>query len=84
MPIAFLVSNLPHNFRIDKTEYFAKFCNEYQDFKKFLSQRRFTQWLESYGKYYNLKYVSGRTNATRWIDFEDPTQPKEDDNEIPF
>lgn len=76
--------NLPHNFRIDKTEYFTKFCNEYQDFKKFLSQRKFTQWLESYAKYYGLKYVSGRTNATRWIDFEDPTQPKEDDNEIPF
>jgi len=76
--------NLPHNFRIDKTEFFTKFCNEYQDFKKFLSQRKFTQWLESYGKYYNLKYTSGRTNTTRWIDFEDPTQPKDNDNEIPF
>jgi len=76
--------NLPHNFRIDKTEYFTKFCNEYQDFKKFLSQRKFTQWLESYAKYYNLKYISGRTNTTRWIDFEDPTQPRENDNDITF
>jgi len=76
--------NLPHNFRIDKTEFFTKFCNEYQDFKKFLSQRKFTQWLDSYGKYYNLKTTAGRTNSTRWIEFEDPTQPKDNDNEIPF
>jgi hypothetical protein len=67
--------NLPHNFRIDKTEYFTKFCSEYQDFKKFLSQRKFTQWLESYGRYYELKHTSGRTNSTRWIEFEAPKEP---------
>lgn len=75
--------NLPHNCRIDKTEYFTKFCMEYQDFKKFLSQRKFTQWLESYGKYYSLPYSQGRTNSTRWIIFDDPKQPTPEDD-CPF
>jgi len=73
--------NIPMNVRLDKTEYFIKFTNEYQDYKKFLSQRKFTQWLENFGQYYKLDTQSGRTHSTRWISYG-PT--KEEDNDIPF
>lgn len=70
--------NLPYNVRLDKTEYFTKFVNEYQDFKKFLSQKKFTQWLESFAKFYNLQSESGRTHNMRYIEFitEEKTEDK--------
>jgi len=61
--------NMPMNVRIDKSEHFTKFTNEYQDFKKWLSQKRFTQWLERYSEFYNIPYTHGRTHTMRFIEF---------------
>src|SRR5690606_7860849 len=61
--------NLPYNIRLNKTEYYTKFMNEYQDFKKWLSQKRFTQWLESYAKFYDVKILQGRTHSMRYVEF---------------
>jgi hypothetical protein len=62
--------NLPKHDRIDKREYFERFINEYQDFKKWLTQKRFTQWLESYGKFNGFTIEQGKTNGARWIQFD--------------
>lgn len=77
--------NLPYNIRLDKTEYYTKFMNEYQDFKKWLSQKRFTQWLESHARFYDIKILQGRTHSMRYIEFiTDENKSEENNNEIPF
>lgn len=75
--------NLPYNIRIDKTEYFQKFKNEYPDFQKWLTQKKFTQWLENFGKYYKLQFNHGRTHSSRYIEYLVSSE-ENNDNEIPF
>jgi len=77
--------NLPYNFKINKTEYYNKFISEYQDFKKWLSQKKFTQWLESYGKFYNIEFEQGRTHDMRYIEYiTNQKEEQSDQEEIPF
>lgn len=77
--------NLPYNIRLDKTEYYNKFIMEYQDFKKWLSQKRFTQWMEAYAKFYKIEYNQGRNHTMRYIEYvTNEYQQKEENNEIPF
>jgi len=76
--------NLPMGIRLDKNEYFVKFINEYQDFKKWLSQKKFTQWLEQFGKYYNIEFEHGRTHNMRFIEFKTEKNDKKEDSEFPF
>lgn len=64
--------NIPLNVRNNKGEYFRVFTEEYQDFKKWLSQKRFKQWLEAYAKFYDYKYIEGNTNGNRWFEVERP------------
>lgn len=62
-------NNLPIGERIDKSKFFARFVEEYPDMKKWLTQRRFTKWLETFGKFRGLEVNEGRTNSERWIMF---------------
>ena len=41
--------NFEMNARHDKSSKFDSFTNEYQDYKKSLSRKRFQQWVEKYG-----------------------------------
>lgn len=75
--------NLPYNERIDKSEYFYKFINDYQDFKKWLTQKRFSQWLEQYGKFMELDMNIGRTGSVRFIEYTKGNPPTTN-NFIPF
>lgn len=63
--------NLPLSIQIDKKEYFEKFISEYPDFRKWLTQKRFSMWLENFGKFYQHKIISGKTNGSRWIRFDE-------------
>ena len=76
--------NLPYNIRINKTEYYNRFINEYQDFRKWLSQKKFTQWLEAYGKYYEINFEQGRTHEMRYIEYITKDKQPEEDSEFPF
>jgi len=62
--------NLPVNSRLDKKQWFEAFVSDYQDYKKWLTQRKFSKWLEIYAGFYNYNLISGRTNSLRWIEFE--------------
>lgn len=77
------IENIQMNIRLDKNELFIKFTNEYQDFKKWLSQKRFTKWLEQYAAFYNIEYNNGRTHTMRYIEFIKDGKPIQD-QEIPF
>lgn len=79
--------NLPYNIRLDKQIYFANITNEYQDLKKWLTQKRFSQWLESYAKFNNIELMMGRSNSMRWAEFITNGRTEEQinkENEIPF
>lgn len=76
--------NIPKNIRVDKNELFIKFCNEYQDFKKWLSQKRFTKWLEQYASFYKIECQQGRTHNMRFIEFITQDRQKHDTEDIPF
>ena len=78
--------NLPFNVRHSKKDFFNNFIEEYQDFKKWLSQKKFKQWLEEYAKFYGYKYLEGNSNGQRWFEIENDKVTIDDDNDgdIPF
>lgn len=77
--------NLPLNERLDKSIYYQRFIDEYQDFKKWLTQRRFSKWLEVWGEFNAYKVIDGRTNSMRWISYETDTEEnKLYDDDAPF
>lgn len=75
-------SPLPVNQRFNKTTYYETVIAEFPDFKKWLSQKRFSKWLEQYGDYMGFKTHHGRTNSQRWIEYESSNHPSPD--EPPF
>ncbi len=79
--------NLALGVRHDKSALYLKFLNDYPDFKKWLTQKKFTSWLDAYGKHYGYSVTQGRTHSTRFIEFTkegvEPTK-SEDDSDVPF
>jgi len=73
------------NERQEKGLVYNQFIEEYQDYKKWLTQKRFKKWLESYAKYYNYTYSEG-VSVHRWFMIETPDgQITEDaEGEYPF
>lgn len=61
--------NLRLNERLDKSIYFQTFTEEYTDLKKWLTQRKFTKWLELYGKFKGFEVTEGKSGSLRWILF---------------
>jgi len=77
--------NMPMGIKVDKNEHFTKFTNDYQDYKKWLSQKKFTQWLERFGDFYKIEYIHGRTHSSRYIEYlKQPEEPTQYDDEILF
>jgi hypothetical protein len=64
--------NLPCNQRLDKAVRFSAFVSEYKDYERTLSQRKFTSWMDIYGKHYGYKVTQGKSEM-RWIMFERET-----------
>lgn len=77
--------NIEFNNRNIKQAYFDSFINEYPDFKTYkLSQKKFTQWIEQYCKFYNYEYISGNSNGQRWFEILNENAPTEEDNDLMF
>jgi hypothetical protein len=62
--------NLPTGQRLDKGAMHKLFIEEYGDYAKWLTQRKFTTWMEAYGKNNAYKVTQGKSGALRWIEFE--------------
>ena len=56
------------NTRMNKTIVFMQFIEEYPDFKKWLTQRKFWQWVETYCKFKGYETTKGRSIDGRWIE----------------
>lgn len=79
-------NNFPLNSRRDKQETFDNFVNEYQDFKKWLSRKRFNIWIEKYANFIGAEYKTGNSNGSRWFMIQTTTEAEvaEELDEIEF
>lgn len=61
---------LPIHEQLNKSEYFEKFVEEYPDYKaKWFTRKRFSSWLETYGKYKGYQVLKGKSLNILWINF---------------
>jgi hypothetical protein len=72
---------VPHNDRLEKSLYYINFTNEYQDFKKWLTRKKFNIWVQKFATFKKLEYTEGNTNGMRWFMLGNEI---EDDNDIMF
>ena len=63
--------NFKINSRNNKVQYFTLFVNDYQDYKKYLSQKKFTIWVKKYGNFKGFEYSDGNSQGQRWFKLED-------------
>jgi hypothetical protein len=61
------VENCPIGIRNEKQQYFNKFTDEYQDFKKWLTRKKFNIWVQKYCSFINVPYSDGNSNGLRWF-----------------
>lgn len=59
--------NLPLNVRLEKTEYFNRFTDEYKDFQKWLQRKKFNTWIQKFCTFNGYEYREGNTNGQRWF-----------------
>jgi len=78
--------NFKINTRNSKIQTFTLFVNEYQDYKKYLSQKKFTIWVKKYANFKNLEYSDGNSNGQRWFKIENNNNliQEQEDDECPF
>ena len=55
--------------RASKNELFEDFTTNYTDYKRWLTKKRFNNWLKSWAKFKEIKYQEGNSNGVRWITF---------------
>lgn len=60
-------NSLAMGVRHDKSMKFMEFTEDYTDYKKWLSKKKFTNWLNQWGKYNKYKITDGKSGPMRWI-----------------
>ena len=68
------VNNMQLNERLDKQVYFNSFTNEYKDFQKWLTRKKFNIWVQKYASYKGFKYASGNSNGLQWFMIESDSE----------
>ena len=56
--------------RVNKTDLFNRFITEYKDFNKWLKQKRFKIWIDTYANYKNYNTEHGTSLDGRWVMFK--------------
>jgi hypothetical protein len=72
--------NMPFGIRNDKQLYFDNFTNEYKDFNKWLTRKKFNIWIKKYANYKGISYNDGISNGQRWFILGD----EEETEQTPF
>ena len=60
--------NCPRNTRNDKKLFFDKFVEEYPDFKKWLTRKKFNIWIQKFCSFMKFEYKSGNSNGLQWFE----------------
>lgn len=75
--------NLPLNVRLYRGEKYTEYLDDNKSDGKFLTQRKFSRWVEDYGKFMGGTIETGRSASSRWIWIDTPdsdkTAPEDDD-----
>lgn len=70
------VENVRLNERLDKQVIFDSFTNEYKDFQRFLTRKKFNIWVQKYCSFIGAEYQQGNSNGFHW--FEIQTEKKDE------
>lgn len=70
------IENVKTNMRLDKQEVYTNFTNEYKDFQRFLTRKKFNIWVQKYCNFIGAEYQQGNSNGFHW--FEIITEEKEE------
>lgn len=71
--------NFPTNVKLTKGAKYSEFISEYPDYKKWLTQKRFSQWIDSLAKFKGYTPKSGKDLSGRWVLLEGvEVTPKKD------
>jgi hypothetical protein len=62
-------------YQLSKNYVFDRFIDENKDYKQWLKQKRFTQWIKRYCEFYGKKYSEGNTNGSRWLMIDSDIKP---------
>ena len=76
--------NFPLNVRHNKKEVFDQFIEEYIDFKKWLTRKKFNIWVKKYAEYANYTYEEGNTSGNRWFMLKTDEEEQFENLETPF
>jgi len=74
--------NIGRNCRLEKKVYYDAFVEEYQDFKRWLTRKKFNIWIQKYCSFKDYKYQDGHSAGSSW--FMIVATAKKDINEIEF
>ena len=65
------------NERHNKKEIFEAFIEEYIDFKKWLTRKKFNIWVKKYADYNDYIFEEGNTSGNRWFILQSNDEPAE-------
>jgi len=69
------------NERLDKKAIFEKFVEEYPDFKKWLTRKKFNLWVQKFCSFSNFEYISDTSNGMQWFIIKSGELKKEEDQD---
>lgn len=76
------LENVPRNTRNDKKIFFDKFIEEYPDFKKWLTRKKFNIWVQKYCSFIKCDYLSENSNGVQWFMIKTDDKELEDEYDI--
>lgn len=76
--------NLKLNTRYEKAVTFESFTNDYVDFKRWLTRKKFNIWVQKYASYKGLEFMQGNSNGSRWFEIKGEEKLEEVLEEVPF
>ena len=74
--------NCPRNTRNDKKLFFDKFVEEYPDFKKWLTRKKFNIWIQKFCSFMKFEYKSGNSNGLQWFEIINNDETNNEDEVI--
>jgi hypothetical protein len=74
--------NFPLNTRNEKSIIFNSFVQEYKDYEKYLTRKRFHIWVSKYASFINADFNSGISNGVKWFEINNGGESQNE--EVPF
>jgi hypothetical protein len=70
--------------QINYKQWYETFVNEYEDFKKWLTNRNFNSWLRSYFEFKKIEIDNVSSNGQRYYEIKSDNPNTKKDENLPF